>query len=198
MPESRHLEAFAKNQQWVAQGDHVYNTPLGEDEPKFQQWVHQNKVPFDVNAPVSDYDMRGFWKALKDGDPKAQSAVNQNDKKIHYPDYWKTPYHQSFSAESKFADPSKAPKWNEKDQLVAPNGSVVYDERRAGVKAMYDKSQQNAVTSGQLASKASAPPPMNISPSLAAQTKVGATMGAIDKTKDAIDLKSLKPTTGLY
>lgn len=123
-------DPYERNQAYVAPGDHVYNTPLtGNDEKAFRQWLAENKVPFDPNVPVSDYDMRGFWKALQSGDEKATTAVNRNDKQMHYPDYWKTPYHHSFSAESQWANPKTAPKWNDKDQLVTPGGKVVFDER---------------------------------------------------------------------
>jgi len=121
---------FKRNQAYVAPGDHVYNTPLpGNDEKAFRQWLAENKVPFDANAPVTDYDMLGFWKAMQTGDPRAANAVDPNDGKLHYSDYWKTPYHESFSAESQWANPKTAPHWNEKDQLVAPDGSVIYDDR---------------------------------------------------------------------
>lgn len=123
-------KVFERNKAWLKAGDNVYNTPLTAPEEKnFRAWVMENSVPFDPGAKVSDYDMRGFWKALEAGDERAKAGINPNDKKIHYPDYWKTPYHESFSAESQWADPKKAPVWNEQDQLVLPNGNVVFDER---------------------------------------------------------------------
>jgi hypothetical protein len=85
-------------------------------------------VPFDPNAPSSDYDMRGFFKALTSGDPRATSAIDPNDARMHYPDYWKTPSHQTFSGESQFATPS-APAWNQRDQLVGPGGRIIFDDR---------------------------------------------------------------------
>lgn len=100
-----------------------------QEEAAFQQWVAKNKVPFDP-SPQADYDMRGFYEAMKTGDPRATTGVNQNDGKLHFGDYWKTPYHKSFSAESQWAT-NAAPRWNEKDQLVLPDGSVVFDERAA-------------------------------------------------------------------
>lgn len=137
-------DAFSRNSAWVLPGDHTYNTTLDPAQEKaFGAWVSQNNVPFDITAPVSDYDMRGFWQALQAGDSRAKSAVNPNDQQIHYPDYWKTPYHKTFSAESQWADPKKAPVWNEQDQLVLPNGSVIYDERAARIKNLMD--QQNQV-----------------------------------------------------
>lgn len=121
---------FEKNKQYLKEGEHNYNTELSpKDELLFRDWLKRNNVPFDVNAKITDYDMRGFWKAYSEGDPKAKPSVNPNDKQIHYSDYWKTPYHESFSAESQWADPKKAPQWNDKDQLVLPDGTVIFDER---------------------------------------------------------------------
>lgn len=100
------------------------------EEQQFKAWVKANKVPFDP-APNADYDMRGFFRALQNKDPAATRAVNPNDGKMHYPDTWKTPYHESFSNESKFANPKTAPRWNSQDQLVDPTtGAVVFDERK--------------------------------------------------------------------
>ena len=120
-----------------------YNTELGAMEPQFQQWIKQNDIPFDVSAPVSDYDMRGFYKALQEGHPEAKEAINPNDGKIHFPDYWKTPYHESFSNESQWADSQKAPHWNSKDQLVTPDGKIVFDERKKSVEQAQKKNQSN-------------------------------------------------------
>jgi hypothetical protein len=120
---------FSRNQQWVKPGSNGFSTDLGQEEPQFRQWVQQNKVPFDLESKFpQDYDMRGFYKALKSGDPRASSAIDPNDSRIHYPDYWKTPYHETFSSESQWATPD-APAWNDKDQLVAKDGTVVFDDR---------------------------------------------------------------------
>lgn len=108
-----------------------YSTPLDSNElANFAKWQKQNNVPYDP-SPTSDYDMTGFYKALMAGDPRATIAVNQNDNQLHYPDYWKTPYHKTFSNESQWANKSTAPSWNDKDQLILPSGDVVYDERAA-------------------------------------------------------------------
>lgn len=120
---------YSRNKAWMKPGSRNFFTDLSEDEEKkFQTWVKTNKVPND-EGPHGDYDMRGFWKALEAKDPKAISAVDPNDKRLHYPDYWKTPYHETFSAESQWADPAKAPKWNDKDQLVTSDGKVLFDDR---------------------------------------------------------------------
>lgn len=128
-PSPSQADIYTRNQPYVAQGAGGFNTELAPlQEMQFQKWVGDNKVPFDPNASVQDYDMRGFYRALQQGHPKAVSAVNPNDSQMHYPDYWKTPYHESFSGESQWAGPV-APKWNDKDQLVAPDGRILFDER---------------------------------------------------------------------
>lgn len=103
-----------------------YETPLHPlEEMAFRQWLHSNKVPYDLGSR-NDYDMRGFFKGLMGGDPKATSAIDQHDKQMHYPDYWKIPGHESFSNESKWAGPN-APSWNSQDQLQDKTGRVLYD-----------------------------------------------------------------------
>jgi hypothetical protein len=98
-----------------------YTTALEpEDEKQFQSWVKQNNIPW-RDAPKSDYDMRGFWQAQRAGDPDAKRAAN-----LHFPDTYKTPYHKSFSNESKYAT-SAAPHW-EGNKLIDNKGAVVFDE----------------------------------------------------------------------
>jgi hypothetical protein len=94
------------------------------DEMAFQQWAAQNKAPI-----TPDYDMRGFYRGVQQQNPRATSAINPNDQRMHYPDYWKMPTHQTFSQDSRWAQPI-APRWNELDQLVSPGGRILYDERR--------------------------------------------------------------------
>jgi hypothetical protein len=122
------MSQFEKNQPYAIAG--FYNTKLSpQEEVAFRTWVKRNRVPFDPNASIADYDMRGFWKGLMSGDSKAVTGINPNDKQLHFSDYYKTPYHKSFSAESKYAKQT-APRWNERDQLVLPDGTVVFDERK--------------------------------------------------------------------
>lgn len=129
-PSQSQNEIYQRNAPYVASGASNFNTKLDPlQEMMFQKWVGQNKVPFDPNGGVQDYDMRGFYSALQSGHPKAVSAINPNDSQMHYPDYWKTPYHESFSNESQWAGPV-APKWNDKDQLIGPDGRILYDERK--------------------------------------------------------------------
>jgi hypothetical protein len=106
-----------------------YQTKLNPlQELAFQSWVKKNGIPFDP-SPAADYDMRGFYRAMLYGDPEAKTTMNANDGMPHFIDRFKTPYHESFSAESQWAKPG-APTWNELDQLVLPSGKVVFDERK--------------------------------------------------------------------
>jgi len=94
-------------------------------EGAFQMWARQNNVPI-----TPDYDMRAFW--LNRADPNNRTSINPNDHRLHFPDTYKTPLHQSFSGESIFANPqTRPPMWNDKDQLVTFDGRVLYDERAA-------------------------------------------------------------------
>jgi hypothetical protein len=107
-----------------------YNTQLDPGQEQFfRQWVTQNKVPFNPdNISLQDYDMRGFYQGLQQQNPKAQAAVDPNDSRLHYPDYWKTPTHQTFSNESQWA-PATAPQWNPNDQLVSQGGRVMFNDK---------------------------------------------------------------------
>ncbi len=118
---------FDRNAQYTTPGNNQYITPPSVGEPGFQSWVSQNKVPYDP-SPTADYDMRGFYNALMRGDPKAQSAIDPNDAKMHYPDYWKTPYHETFSNQSQWAT-QMAPRWTPDDKLVSSRGQILFDDR---------------------------------------------------------------------
>lgn len=127
---SRAQAIFKQNMQYAKPAP-TYQTNLPfYQEPQFQQWVKQNNVPWQ-DSPTADYDMRGFYQALVNRDPQAMTAIDPNDNLTHYPDYWKTPYHQTFSNQSQWAAPG-APVWNDRDQLVLPNGNVVFDDRNRG------------------------------------------------------------------
>lgn len=125
-------EAFARNSAYALPPSVMkdgYQTNLNPlQEMAFQQWVKDKQIPFDP-SPTADYDMRGFYQAQMNGDSSAKTSVNANDGMPHFTDPYKTPYHESFSAESKYAGQG-APNWNEQDQLVMPDGQVVLDERQ--------------------------------------------------------------------
>jgi len=95
-------------------------------EQAFQQWVQANNVPFNPKDKYPDYDMRGYYLSLQKGGAP-QAAINPNTQSLHYPDTFKTPYHESFSSESKWATKG-APSWQD-DKLVTPEGKVVYQDK---------------------------------------------------------------------
>ena len=107
-----------------------FNTPLDQlDEMAFRVWLQQNNVPFNPDAKEpQDYDMRGFYRAMQQQQPIAKSAIDPNDNRLHYPDFFKTPIHETFSNESQFA-PEDAPRWNDRDQLVTVGGRILFDDR---------------------------------------------------------------------
>jgi len=126
-PQQRNLSYLGQNT--IRNVPPNYNTQLSPlDEMAFQQWVARNNVPFDPR-PTSDYDMRGFYRAQQQGDPRAVTEVNPNDRRMHFTDAFKTPYHESFSGGSQYAGPV-APQWNALDQLISPGGRSLFDERR--------------------------------------------------------------------
>lgn len=103
-------------------------------EQEFQKWAMQNKVP-----QSNDYDMRGFYQAMQNYDPRAMSSMNPNDQQMHFPDAWKMPNHPTFSTESKFYNPQTmptTPTWQggsigngaESWMLRRPDGSAVAGE----------------------------------------------------------------------
>jgi hypothetical protein len=104
-------------------------TQLPPDKEKaFAGWLKANKVPFNPQDKFPDYDMRGYYQSLMQG--QAQNPeINAVDSQLHYPDTFKTPYHQSFSRESKWAT-ENAPSW-QGNKLVSPKGEVVFDEEAA-------------------------------------------------------------------
>ncbi len=116
---------YARNKVCAKQGPYM-TTLSPQDEIAFRAWVAQNKVPFNPNTPVTDYDMRGYWKALL-AKQAAGTSVNQYDKQPHYPDTFKTPYDQTFSRESIYATP-KAPVWSGDGRyLKDSSGKVLFD-----------------------------------------------------------------------
>lgn len=113
--------------QAIAAAVNPYTTKLlPNEEREFQSWLAATKAPHDP-GPKADYDMRGFWLGLRNGDPVARTEINPADKAIHFPDKWKTPNHPTFSNESIYAQPG-APYW-QGDFLIGDNGKILADER---------------------------------------------------------------------
>ena len=114
-----------------------------EEEAEFRKWVEEQAGKekssgtegmfsnYQHDDAFPDYDMRGFYRDLKAGKPEAESGVNPQDGKMHGSDYYKTPYHESFSAQSQWATEG-APDWVGDDEqgwkLVDSKGKVYKDE----------------------------------------------------------------------
>lgn len=118
---SRTLPLFTKEGPQVYQQAFQHNAPFAvpgpyqtqltpSEELEFRKWLTERNVPFDPDAALMDYDMRGFWK----NEPE-QAAVWRLGK--HFPDMYKTPYDATFSKESKYATPDAPFVW-EGDNLV--------------------------------------------------------------------------------
>jgi hypothetical protein len=99
-------------------------------EMQFRNWVQQNNVAFDLNAHgPTDYDMRGYYQGLQNGNPMARpSVIDPNDNRPHFPDYYKAPTHERFSNESQWAGPG-APQWVSDTMLAAPSGRVIANDK---------------------------------------------------------------------
>lgn len=115
---------FDRNKQYAKPMQSYQTTLSAENEQRFKNWLalHQGRLgEFDPANTQADYDMRGWWLDNKGAPPPAG----------HFVDTYKTPYHQSFSNESKYALPN-APKWQQQGQkwlLVDPRtGGVVFAE----------------------------------------------------------------------
>lgn len=116
-----------------------YNTQLDPlQELMFRQWVQQTGVPFNLNAKgATDYDMRGYWRGLQQGNPMARpSQIDPYDKRPHYTDYYKTPTHPTFSAESQWGGPD-APQWINDHQLANHSGRILYDAKNPLAQLMF-------------------------------------------------------------
>lgn len=119
MPQNE--SATVATPKYAKPGPYVTKLPPAE-ELEFRKWVATNRIPWQ-DSSTSDYDMRGFWKAMQSGDPNAKRASN-----LHFPDTWKTPYHKTFSNESEYALPT-APHWEGGRLVPTQNDNVNVDVR---------------------------------------------------------------------
>lgn len=114
MPDKNQTATLSKIEQ------QMFDTKLDPgDELRYQSWVDENNLQSRGIDPMTytggDYDMRGYWQALQEKDPRAVQSLNPNDKMMHFPDVWKKPSHETFSDQSIYAmGPYKkyAGKWN--------------------------------------------------------------------------------------
>ena len=114
---------YKRNSAW-AKNQASYQTDLSpENERRFGNWLKINSKrvgEFDPQNPQEDYDMRGWWLANK-GIPAPDG---------HFPDTYKTPYHETFSNESQYSLPT-APAWKQNGErwnLIDNAGNVLKEE----------------------------------------------------------------------
>lgn len=108
-----HNLPYAVPQPWVT-------TLASFDEFSFRTWVAAFGVPFDPNAAIVDYDMRGYWHDfIKPGGAWVRG---------HFPDTWKTPFDTTFSAESKYATANCPFKWSGDRLFDTKTGELIFGQ----------------------------------------------------------------------
>jgi hypothetical protein len=128
--------AYAFNKQWAKPGPYAAKLDP-QSEQEFRKWAAQH--PRDVGGmvgpapnfpdlPDSGYDARGWFYAMKTGDPsgKQVKVATNFGTSMHGSDRFKTPYNGCFSNESMYALPN-APRWVG-DKLMTADGKLVTDE----------------------------------------------------------------------
>lgn len=114
--------AFAHNRAFAKPSSSNYQTDLSpEQEQQFRAWVKDNKVPFDPDAKNIDYDMRGYWLAMNNGQVAKWAGGN-----THFPDTFKTPFDTTFSAESQYATADNPFKWQGDNLIDTRNGQLIF------------------------------------------------------------------------
>lgn len=124
--EQQLLKNYAHNKPYAKIGPYVTKLTSAQ-EKQFRDWVKKNKIDFDPNATITDYDMRGFWLAEVNG-KNSETQVNPYDHKLHFTDKYKTPYDRDFSNQSQYALPD-APHWKSDRYLIDKNGNVIFDQK---------------------------------------------------------------------
>lgn len=121
--------------------DLPYSTKLSpQQEAEFQRYAKLRPgYKFDP-LPQGDYDERGQWLAQKKGlnpdgtwNQDGASLTEEKSDGPHGSDVWKTPYHRTFSNESKYAMTGREPHW-QGSKLTTPTGAVLADESSEDVK----------------------------------------------------------------
>lgn len=94
--------ASAENEANAIPGMQNWQTHLPPNlEAIFEQWIKQNHINFDLNNPVPDYDMRGWWQSATGGSPSATFNVS-TDLQPLFPPQFTTPYSLDFNKLSNF------------------------------------------------------------------------------------------------
>lgn len=103
-------------------GKGPYQTKLTAGQEKdFRKWVADNNVPFDPNAKIVDYDMRGYWlNVIVTGKGKWAGGGT------HFPDTYKTPYDTTFSGQSKYATKDNPFEWKGNNLVNSRSGQLIF------------------------------------------------------------------------
>jgi len=113
--------AYVHNAPFAQASSTHYQTKLTpQQEVQFRQWVAKNRVPFNPNAVLTDYDMRGYWKANQAHLWHGTAGVT------HFPDLYKTPYDTTFSGESMYAKPRTPFVWRGNTLVDERDGQVIF------------------------------------------------------------------------
>jgi hypothetical protein len=111
-----YASAFQHNARFAKPGPYQTRLPHGEEQA-FRDWVRHRGVPFDPNAHVTDYDMRGFWK---------QTGGRGWHPGSHFPDTFKTPYDTTFSRESRYASSDNPYVWRGDKLVNRRTGQIIF------------------------------------------------------------------------
>jgi hypothetical protein len=112
--------AYQHNRPFARPSTTGYQTRLTPgEEQAFRAWLHQNRVPFDPDAGVVDYDMRGFWKS-------GRPIGREPDGSMGFEDTFKTPYDTTFSNESMYAMPGTPFVWHGNNLVDLRNGQLIF------------------------------------------------------------------------
>jgi hypothetical protein len=115
-----YAQAYQHNAPFAKPGPYQTTLPPA-DEQQFRQWVSQNRVPFDPSTPTTDYDMRGYYQAMKAGKAEPWKGAGS-----HFPDTYKTPYDTTFSGESQYAQPNTPFVWRGNTLIDKRTGQIIF------------------------------------------------------------------------
>lgn len=133
-------KAYQRYRQFAVPSTTNYQTQLSaSQEQAFRAWVQQNRVPFDPDAGIVDYDMRGFW--LQTGGQGWKPGS-------HFPDTWKTPYDTSFSNESIYATPDNPFKWQGDTLVDTRSGAPSFQAAPSGWGSLTNRDTEHGDSGG--------------------------------------------------
>ena len=95
--------------------------------PEFDAWMksapNQGDRTYGMASSRPEYDWSGYFLAMRAGRPEAPPP----DERGHTTDYFKTPYHPTFSQDSRYAGPND-PFWRGRELVDPRDGRVKFRE----------------------------------------------------------------------